>query len=53
MIQKKSIPLHAYATMVPSDCEEIGVTSFDYYDVFKATEAGAGFFSHGATISLK
>ena len=48
-----SIPLPTYATMIPSDCEEIGVTSFGYYDVFKATEAGAGFFSHGATITLK
>lgn len=48
-----SIPLPTYATMIPSDCEEIGVTSFGYYDVFKATEAGAGFFGHGATITLK
>lgn len=48
-----SIPLPTYATMLPSDCEEIGVTSFGYYDVFKAIEAGAGFFSYGATITLK
>ena len=38
-----SIPLPTYASMIPSECEEIGVTSFGYYDVFK-TEAGAGFF---------
>lgn len=47
-----SIPLPTYATMIPSTCEEIGFTSSGYYDVFK-TEAGAGFFSHGATITLK
>lgn len=47
-----SIPLPTYATMIPSTCEEIGFTSSGYYDVFK-TEAGAGFFSHGAVISLK
>lgn len=48
-----SIPLTEYARTIPPDCEEIGVTSFGYYDVFKATEAGAGFFSNGATITLK
>ena len=48
-----SIPLPTYASMIPSECEEIGVTSFGYYDVFK-TEAGAGFFfDGGATITLK
>ena len=40
-------------SIFPSECEEIGVTSFGYYDVFK-TEAGAGFFfDGGATITLK
>lgn len=48
-----SIPLPTYASMIPSECKEIGVTSFGYYDVFK-TEAGAGFFfDGGATITLK
>lgn len=47
-----SRPLSEYSRMIPSTCEEIGVTSSGYYDVFK-TEAGAGFFSSGATISLK
>lgn len=47
-----SRPLSEYSRMIPSTCEEIGVTSFGNYDVFK-TEAGAGFFSYGATITLK
>lgn len=47
-----SISLPTYATMIPAECEEIGFTSSGYYDVFK-TEAGAGFFSAGATITLK
>lgn len=47
-----SRPLSHYSRMIPSTCEEIGVTSFGNYDVFK-TEAGAGFFSYGATITLK
>ena len=47
-----SISLSTYATMIPAECEEIGFTSSGYYDVFK-TEAGAGFFSAGATITLK
>lgn len=47
-----SRPLSEYSRMIPSTCEEVGVTSFGYYDVFK-TEAGAGFFSAGATIALK
>lgn len=45
-------PLSEYSRMIPSMCEEIGVTLFGYYDVFK-TEAGAGFFSYGAIITLK
>lgn len=47
-----SISLPTYATMIPAECEEIGFTSSGYYDIFK-TEAGAGFFSAGATITLK
>lgn len=47
-----SITLPTYATMIPAECEEIGFTSSGYYDIFK-TEAGAGFFSAGATITLK
>ena len=47
-----SIPLTEYARMIPSTCEEIGFTSSGNFDVFK-TEAGAGFFSYGATINLK
>ncbi|MDB8711787.1 hypothetical protein [Mediterraneibacter gnavus] len=47
-----SRPLSHYSRMIPSECEEIGFTSSGYYDVFK-TEAGAGFFDHGATITLK
>lgn len=48
-----SIPLPTYASMVPSepDCG-IGTVSNGYDEVF-VTEAGAGFFSHGATITLK
>lgn len=48
----RSISLSTYATMIPAECEEIGFTSSGYYDVFK-TEAGAGFFNAGATITLK
>lgn len=47
-----SIPLTEYARTIPSTCEEIGFTSSGNFDVFK-TEAGAGFFSYGATITLK
>ena len=46
-----SIPLPTYASMIPSECEEIGVTSFGYYDVFK-TEAGAGFFCSCIVIEI-
>ena len=48
-----SIPLPTYASMVPSepDCG-IGTVSNGYDEVF-VTEAGAGFFSNGATITLK
>lgn len=37
---------------IVSSYDRIGVTSSGYYDVFK-TEAGAGFFDYGATITLK
>lgn len=48
-----SISLTTYASMLPSECEEIGFTSSGNHDVFK-TEAGAGFFfDGGATITLK
>lgn len=47
-----SIPLSHYSRMIPEYCEEIGWTSSGSYDVFQ-TEAGAGFFSAGATITLK
>lgn len=49
-----SRPLSHYSRMLPSTCEEIGVTSFGNYDVFTDLGAGAGFFNdNGATITLK
>ncbi len=48
-----SISLPTYASMLPSQCDEIGFTSSGYHDVFKV-EAGTGFFfDGGATITLK
>ena len=48
-----SRPLSDYNRMLPVYCEEVGVTSFGYYDIFKM-EVAAGFFHDGgATITLK
>ncbi len=47
-----SRPLSHYSRMIPPDCEEVGITSSGYHDVFKM-EVAAGFFDHGATITLK
>lgn len=49
-----SRPLSHYSRMLPATCQEIGVTSFGYYDIFTDLGAGAGFFKdNGATITLK
>lgn len=49
-----SIPLSHYSRMLPSYCEEIGVTSSGTYDIFTDLGAGEGFFGNGAaTITLK
>lgn len=49
-----SIPLSHYSRMLPSaGCEEVGLTSFGYKDVFKMEVANGFFYENGATITLK
>lgn len=49
-----SIPLSHYSRMLPSaGCEEVGLTSFGYNDVFKMEVANGFFYENGATITLK
>ena len=49
-----SRPLSHYSRMLPSaGCEEVGLTSFGYNDVFKMEVANGFFFFFGATITLK
>lgn len=49
-----SIPLSHYIRMLPSaGCEEVGLTSFGYNDVFKMEVANGFFYENGATITLK
>lgn len=49
-----SIPLSHYSRMLPSTgCEEVGLTSFGYNDVFKMEVANGFFYENGATITLK
>lgn len=43
-----------YSRMLPSaGCEEVGLTSFGYNDVFKMEVANGFFYENGATITLK
>jgi Ca2+/Na+ antiporter len=47
-------PLSHYSRMLPSaGCEEVGLTSFGYNDVFKMEVANGFFYENGATITLK
>lgn len=49
-----SRPLSHYSRMLPSaGCEEVGLTSFGYNDVFKMEVANGFFYENGATITLK
>lgn len=49
-----SRPLSHYGRMLPSaGCEEVGLTSFGYNDVFKMEVANGFFYENGATITLK
>ena len=49
-----SIPLSHYSRMLPSvGCEEVGLTSFGYNDVFKMEVPNGFFYENGATITLK
>lgn len=49
-----SRPLSHYSRMPPSaGCEEVGLTSFGYNDVFKMEVANGFFYENGATITLK
>ena len=49
-----SRPLSHYSRMLPSaGCEEVGLTSFGYNDVFKMEVANGFFHENGATITLK
>lgn len=49
-----SRPLSHYSRMLPSaGCEEVGLTSFGYNDVFKMEVANGFFYANGATITLK
>lgn len=49
-----SRPLSHYSRMLPSaGCEEVGLTSFGYNDVFKKEVANGFFYENGATITLK
>ena len=49
-----SIPLSHYSRMLQSaGCEEVGLTSFGYNDVFKMEVANGFFYENGATITLK
>lgn len=46
--------LSHYSRMLPSaGCEEVGLTSFGYNDVFKMEVANGFFYENGATITLK
>lgn len=48
-----SRPLSHYSRMLPSaGCEEVGLTSFGYNDVFKMEVANGFFYENGATITL-
>ena len=49
-----SRPLSHYSRMLPSaGCEEVGLTSCGYNDVFKMEVANGFFYENGATITLK
>ena len=49
-----SRPLSHYSRMLPSaGCEEVGLTSFGYNDIFKMEVANGFFYENGATITLK